>query len=173
MEETMLLELREKLGSELERLAQEVAVAVPGGAAGDVEVRASRPAGDREREVQGRVRRLGQLVAGLAGLDPGTLWYDRAGFGSSVVLQDMDTRERVAYTLVTGEMIDLDEDQVTLASPIGQAVLGRRAGDRVAVATPQGKRRFRIVAVETLPQAAGVRDVPAAAAGARLAAPPL
>lgn len=169
----MLLELRARLGSELERLAQEVTDAVPAGAAGNVEVRVSPPVGERERGIQGRVRRLGQLVAGLAGLDPGTLWYDRAGFGSSVVLQDLDTRERVSYTLVTGEMIDLDEDQVTLASPVGQAVLGRRPGDRVAVATPHGTRRFRIVAVETLPQAAGVRDVPAAAAGARLAPPPL
>jgi transcription elongation factor GreA len=163
MEETMLPELRERLGSELERLAREVTLAVPADAAGDVEVRVGRPAGEREREIQGRVRRLGQLVAGLAGLDPGTLWYDRAGFGSSVVLQDLDTRERLSYTLVTEEMIDLDEDQVTLASPVGQAVLGRRAGERVAVATPQGKRRFRIVAVETLPQAAGMRSVPVAA----------
>lgn len=160
----MLLELRERLGSELERLAQELTVAGPAGAAGDMEVRVRQPAGAREREIQMRVRRLGQFVAGLAGLDPSTLWYDRAGFGSSVVLQNLDTRERVSYTLVTGEMIDLDEDQVTLASPIGQAVLGRRAGDRVAVDTPHGTRRFRIVSVETLPQAAGVRDVPATAA---------
>lgn len=166
----MLPELREKLGSELERLAREVSAAVPAGADGDVGVRASRPAGEREREIQGRVRRLGQLVAGLAAVDPGTLWYDRAGFGSSVVLQDLDSRERVRYTLVTGEMIDLDEDQVTLSSPIGQAVLGREAGERVVVQTPQGRRRFRIVAVETLPRAAGVPD---AAPGARLAAPPL
>jgi len=157
----MLPELRERLGSELERLAREVTLAVPADAAGGVEVRVGPPAGEREREIQGRVRRLGQLVAGLAGLDPGTLWYDRAGFGSSVVLQDLDTRERVSYTLVTEEMIDLDEDQVTLASPVGQAVLGRRAGDRVVVATPQGKRRFRIAAVETLPQAAGVPEAAA------------
>ncbi|HEX8275804.1 MAG TPA: GreA/GreB family elongation factor [Longimicrobiaceae bacterium] len=167
MEETMLLELRERLGSELERLARELTVAVPAGGAGDVEVRVSPPAGEREREVRMRVRRLGQFVAGLAKLDPSTLWYDRAGFGSSVVLQNLDTRERVAYTLVTGEMIDLDEDQVTLASPIGQAVLGRRAGDRVAVDTPQGKRRFRIVSVETLPQVAGLGGAPATAAGAQ------
>lgn len=161
----MLVELRERLGTELERLAQELTVPVAAGSGGSMEVVVSPPRGDREREIQMRVRRLGQFVAGLAKLDPSTVWYDRAGFGTSVVLQNLDTKERVSYTLVTGEMIDLDEDQVTLASPIGQALLGRKAGDRVVVETPHGKRRFRIVSMETLPQIAGVAETPAAPAG--------
>lgn len=161
----MLEELRERLGCELERLAQELAVAAPAGRGAELAVAVYPPRNEREREIQLRVRRLGQFVAGLAKLDPETLWHDRAGFGSSVVLQNLDTKERVSYTLVTGDVIDVDEDQVSLASPIGQAVLGRRAGDRVTVATPQGRRRFRIVSVETLPQLVGVRELPAAAAG--------
>jgi transcription elongation factor GreA len=162
----MLEELRERLGSELERLARELTVAAPVGQGAGLEAAVRHPREEREREMQLRVRRLGQFVAGLAMLDPQTLWYDRAGFGSSVVIQNLDTRERTSYTLVTGDVIDVDEDQVSLASPIGQALLGRRAGDRVTVATPQGTRRFRIVSVETLPQAVGVREVPAAAASA-------
>lgn len=162
----MLEELRERLGSELERLAQELSVTAPAGPGAHVDAAVYRPQGEREREIQLRVRRLGQFIAGLAKLDPKTLWYDRAGFGSLVELQNLGTKERISYTLVTGEVIDLDEDQVSLASPIGQALLGRKAGDRVAVDTPQGMKRFRILSVRTLPQVVGVGELPTAAASA-------
>lgn len=147
----MIAELRERLGSELERLSHRLS--------GDLaaELAGAAPADDGERRaVQARIRRLGQLVAGLSGLECGPLSADRAGFGSSVVLQDLATRERVSYTLVTGEVIDLDDDQVSLASPVGQALVGRRVGDRVLVETPVGTLRYRIVALTTLPQMLGL-----------------
>ena len=81
---------------------------------------------------------------------------DRAGYGSSVVLEDLVTKRRVSYTLVTGDVIDLEEDQVTLASPIGNALLGRKKGERIEVELPQGRKRFRIVGLTTLPEMLGL-----------------
>ena len=94
--------------------------------------------------------------AGLTGLECGALSADRVGYGSSVVLQNLDNRQRVSYTLVTGDVIDLGEDQVSLASPVGQALLGRKVGDSVSVETPAGTLRYRIVSVTTLPQMLGL-----------------
>lgn len=153
----MVAELRERLGGELDRLARELAASL----APELDEGPARPEEDprrngEQREVQTRIRRLGQLVTGLAKLDPAALFLDRAGFGSSVVLQDLATKQRVTYTLMTAETIDLDEDQVTLASPIGQALLGRGVGERVTVETPQGTRRFRVVSLVSLPQMVGL-----------------
>lgn len=153
----MIAEVRERLGTELERLSRRLAAEM------EAEHGSAAPAPGREerRDLQLRIRRLGQLVAGLPRLPTGTLSHDRVGFGSSVVLQNLDSRERVAYTLVTGEVIDLDEDQVSLASPVGQALLGGKVGDRIVVETPAGKLRYRIVSVTTLPEMLGL--VPACA----------
>jgi len=153
----MVTELRERLGSELDRLSRELAGSLaPERDGGLARLEEGMPRNGAQREVQTRIRRLGQLVTGLAKLDPAALFLDRAGFGSSVVLQDLATKERVTYTLMTAETIDLDEDQVTLASPIGQALLGRGVGERVTVETPQGTRRFRVVSLVSLPQMVGL-----------------
>ncbi|HEX2201939.1 MAG TPA: GreA/GreB family elongation factor [Longimicrobium sp.] len=148
----MITEVRDRLGSELERLSRQLTddlEAELGGAAVCA-------APEERRRVQERIRRLGQLVAGLAGVEGGALPADRVGYGSSVVLQNLHDRRRVSYTLVTGDVIDLDEDQVSLASPVGQALLGREVGDRVSVETPTGKLRYRIVSVTTLPRMLGL-----------------
>lgn len=143
----MIAEVRERLGTELERLSRRLEDDLEAGLAGS-----GGATPEERRETQARIRRLGQLVAGLSGLAGEALPADRAGFGSAVVLEDLRTRERVSYTLVTGEVIDLDDDQVSLASPVGQALLGRRAGERVSVETPAGARRYRIVSLTTLPR---------------------
>jgi len=147
----MIAEVRERLGTELERLSRRLTDDMEAELAGT-----DRAAPEERRNVQARIRRLGQLVAGLPRLECGTLAADRVGFGSTVVLQDLDTRRRGSDTLVTGDVIDLDEDQVSLASPVGQALLGRRAGDRISVEAPAGTLRYRLVSVTTLPQMLGL-----------------
>jgi transcription elongation GreA/GreB family factor len=149
----MIAEVRDRLGSELERLSRQLTDDLGAELAGATAVCA--PPEER-RQVQQKIRRLGQLVAGLAGMECGALPVDRVGYGSSVVLQNLDNRQRVSYALVTGDVIDLDEDQVSLASPVGQALQGRKAGDRVSVETPAGTLRYRIVSVTTLPQMLGL-----------------
>ena len=49
-----------------------------------------------------------------------------------------------------------EDDQVTLASPIGNALLGRGRGERIDVELPQGRKRFRIVGLTTLPEMLGL-----------------
>lgn len=148
----MVMEVRERLRTELDRLSEELGT---GGALEDGRMAAGGfPDGD-EAGLRARLRRLRQLDAGFPGPE-GEFAADRAGYGSAVELEDLATRARVSYTLVTGAVIDLEEDQVTLASPIGAALVGRRAGERVTVALPQGDRRFRIVSLTTLPQMLGM-----------------
>jgi transcription elongation GreA/GreB family factor len=149
----MIAEVKERLRTELDRAAHALTAGTAPGLAGVAVAGAPAEGSDTLRL---KVRRLRQLDAGLPALEPAALPADRAGYGSSVVLEDLATRRRVSYTLVTGDVIDLEEDQVTLASPIGSALLGRGKGERVEVELPQGRRRFRIVSLTTLPQMLGL-----------------
>jgi len=143
----MIAEVKERLGSELERLSLQMKDGLEAELAGT-----GGGAVEAQREIQTRIRRLGQLVAGLPRLEGDALSFDQVGFGSSVTLQNLDTRDRISYTLVTGDVIDLYDDQVSLASPVGQALLGRKVGDHVSVETPAGTVRYRIVSLTTLPR---------------------
>ena len=103
-----------------------------------------------------RIRHLLQLIDGLDMVDTDVLSDSRAGYGSVVEMRDLDSGIDISYTLMAGALIDLDFNQVSLASPMGQAILGGKAGDEVVVITPHGKRRYKILAVETLPTTLGL-----------------
>ena len=58
----------------------------------------------------------------------------------------------LTFTITAGDFIDLDAGQVSLASPIGQGLLGGAKGEEVTVQLPRGNRRYRILDLTTLPQ---------------------
>ena len=93
---------------------------------------------------------FGQVAAAWADVPEGSLPSTGAGFGSEVVVEDLDQCVRETLTLMTGAHLDIDGGQVSLASPIGQALLGAEEGDIVSVQTPHRLRRLRVVEVHTL-----------------------
>jgi hypothetical protein len=99
---------------------------------------------------QDTVRFLGQVVAGWGELPEEAIPEAGAGFGSVVVVEDVDRAVRETYTLMTGALLDIDAGQVSLASPIGQALLGAEAGAVVTVQAPQRRRTLRVLSVCTL-----------------------
>jgi transcription elongation GreA/GreB family factor len=151
-------DLRERVEEALERLSRLLLehAGAPGSAAG-AEV-------ERLREL---ARFLGQVVAGWPNVPAEALPAEGAGFGSTVTVLD-ERGERTSYTLMTGALVDIDAGQVSLASPIGHALIGAQPGDVVEVELPQRRRRFRVVAVRTLqdrlsedlPGHDGLSDIP-------------
>ena len=101
-------------------------------------------------ELQPVVSRLGQLMAGLSIIDPVHLPARGAGYGSVVVVEHIRTGEREEYMLMAGPLVDLDAGQVSLASPIGRALLGCEPGNEIVIATPLTPRRLRVISVTTL-----------------------
>ncbi len=134
-----LVELRTQVGDMLNRLAAD-------------------PAND---EVKARIAFLGQIAAGLAIVDPEVLPADGAGFGSKVTVRNVKTGATDDYTLMVGSLVDIDANQVSLASPIGQALLGKQAGEQTTFATPTGDVTLEVLAVQTLMEQLDLDQVPA------------
>jgi len=138
--------LREKVEEALERLSR---LLLASAAAAGVET-APRLDTKRQKHAEQLARFLGQVTAGWADLGVADVPESAAGFGSTVIVEDVDDAVRQRYTLMTGALLDIDAGQVSLASPVGQALLGARTGDVVTVQAPQRSRRLRVVAVRTL-----------------------
>jgi transcription elongation GreA/GreB family factor len=141
--------LRTRISEELERLLG--AVGSPASGSG----RRTAPGGTAQatgasRELERRARFLGQVLAGLAGAGAEAFPPEGAALGSTVVVEDVDTGKKEQYTLMTGAVLEIDSDQVSLASPIGHALLGRKPGEVVVVETPQRTRRLKIVSLTRL-----------------------
>lgn len=154
----MLEELKNKLAEEIERLTHELQVTLPEAIKkavehGDLRENSEyKSALERQQFVQARLNHLTRRAAELSKIDLSQIPDDRIGFGSRVTVVDMRTKEEETYTLVFGDYIDIDSGQISIASPLGQTLMGRTKGEKVALQLPRGERKLMIREVLTLPQ---------------------
>ena len=113
---------------------------------------------DRQRAIRERVEYLQRIATGLPIAGREALMPGQVGFGSRVLVEDLRTHELVAYTIMTGDGLDLDAGEISIASPVAQALQGRREGDIVEVVTPQRKRQLKVVSITTVFDIVGVPD---------------
>jgi len=69
---------------------------------------------------------------------------DVVGFGSTVTVVDEQSGKRSEFTLVGPTESDLTSGRLSAESPVAEALIGARAGEKVIVETPRGERRYRV-----------------------------
>lgn len=154
----MLEQMRQKMADEIDRLMNELTVTLPlairkAVELGDLSENAEyKSALERQQFVQARLNHLTQRASELSKIDPTQIPAGRVGFGSRVKLKDADNGQEIEYTIVFGDFIDLDANQISMASPIGRALLNQQIHDEVVVQLPRGARNYRIVELVTLNQ---------------------
>ena len=154
----MLEVMKQKIADEIDRLMHELTVTLPKAIQkavelGDLSENAEyKSALEQQQFVQARLNHLTQRAGELSRIDPTAIASDRVGFGSKVRLKRVDADETVEYNIVFGDYIDLDSNQISMASPIGSALLGKQLGDEVVVKLPRGDRTYTITELLTLPQ---------------------
>ena len=69
------------------------------------------------------------------------------GMGSVATIRDLEFDEVVTYTLVGAYEADPMNDKISVLSPVGKALMGRKVGDQVKVDTPGGKTTLEVTAI--------------------------
>ena len=104
----------------------------------------------RQDYVGARLAQLKRRLAELSMVNLGNIPKDKIAFGSKVVLYDVDRDSQIEYKLVTSEEADVSKGLISTTSPIGRGLMGKKTGDAVRIATPNGAREFEIRAVQTI-----------------------
>jgi transcription elongation factor GreA len=144
-----------KLTEEARRIEREIRVELPKeiNAAlshGDLSENAEyESAKERQSTLHARLGQINRRLAELSRVDRDGVPRDRAGLGSEVAVEDLDSGEEIRYTLVVPELADGKKNLVSVAAPVGRALLGRRPGDAVTVQVPKGILEFEIRKVVT------------------------
>ncbi len=95
-----------------------------------------------------RIARLERILANARIIDPKELPNDgKVYILSTVRLRNCKTGSIVEYTLVSPEEADFQQNKLSVASPLGKALLGKQAGDRVRIHVPAGEMEYEIVEV--------------------------
>jgi len=103
---------------------------------------------ERQTYVQARVSMLRERVAQIQLMNLDRIPVDKAGFGSRLTI--IENEREAIFELVMPEDADPDHGMISIASPIGRALVGKEEGDTVTVPTPGGVRKFEIVRLVTL-----------------------
>jgi transcription elongation factor GreA len=152
----MIEDQKRKLAREAEKLMHELNVTLP------QEIRKAVEHGDlkenseykaaleRQQFVQARLGSLTQRLSALANIDESKIPEGQVGLGSKVVVKDRKTGQQETYHLVFGDAVEFEEGHVTMASPIGRALLGKGVGDVASLKLPAGMRQLEVVELKTI-----------------------
>ncbi len=102
---------------------------------------------DRQGFIEGRIGELGFKLANADIINPDKLPKDKAAFGHKVLLENVDTGEDVAYQLVGPDESDIEQGRISISSPLGRAIIGKKPGDELTLEAPGGKRVYELVEI--------------------------
>ena len=96
---------------------------------------------------EGRIAELEDKLSRAEVIDITKLSGNSVKFGATVTLIDEDTEEKKAYQIVGEAEADVKSGKVSVSSPIGRALIGKKVGDTVEVNTPGGGKSYEVVKV--------------------------
>jgi len=97
----------------------------------------------RLREIDSRMRFLTKRLDGITVVDDIPEDQDLVYFGAFVTLED-EEGEEVEYRIVGPDEFNVAEGKLSMDSPLGKAMLGKRVGDELKVSLPKGVKVFYI-----------------------------
>ena len=151
-----LAKIKKKLQQEIDSLEHELNVDLPkeiaiARAHGDLSENAEyKYAKERQGYVNAKIGQLKKRMGDLGMLNLTNIPKDRSGYGSRIVVMDIQKSLEIEYKLVSSEEADVEKGMISTTSPIGRALLNRKVGDEVQVLTPAGKKEFEIVRLFTI-----------------------
>jgi len=100
---------------------------------------------ERQAFLHGKVQEIENNLAMSNVIDLRDLNNDKVVFGSMVIIEDIATGDDTKYQLVGPFESDINENKISVTSPIGKALIGKNIGDTIKVKTPGGLREFEVI----------------------------
>ena len=102
---------------------------------------------EKQAFLEGKINELELVVGQAEVIDFENGPKDRAVFGRTVLLYNMETEEEVQYQLLGPYESDPDNGKISIKSPIRMALLGNEVGDEIKVRTPGGLQEFEVLEI--------------------------
>lgn len=102
---------------------------------------------ERQAFIESRLSELGYKLSNADIIDPEKISKDRAVFGCMVVLENTDTGENVEYQLVGPDESNIKAGRISVSSPLGKLIIGKKPGDEIVLQAPGGQRRYELIEI--------------------------
>ena len=101
----------------------------------------------RLRDIDRRLRELDKIIDHAKVVSTHAPADGSIRFGATVTLQDKKTNRQRIYTLVGVQEIDPIAGRISVNSPVGMALIGKKQGDSVTIEIPRGKVEYAIIGI--------------------------
>ena len=152
----MELPIVQKLKKELNELQYELTRKVPqdlheAASHGDLSENAEYDAAKQRQEfLRARIGQLQGRIRELSLYNVQSIPHGVIAYGSRVTLEELNDGQSQVYEIVFPEEVEASAGRISLSSPLGRALINKEVGDEVEVQTPNGKRSYQIVELQTL-----------------------
>jgi transcription elongation factor GreA len=103
---------------------------------------------DAAKEAQGmleaRIKQLEDVIANARILDETNIDTSKASILTKVTVTNMGTKKQMTYQLVSEKEADLKLGKISVTSPIGKGLLGKKVGEVAEIQVPAGTLKFKV-----------------------------
>ena len=103
---------------------------------------------DEQRDIEARIEEIEKILKNAEVVDEDEAGTDAVSIGSRVTLKDLEYDEEVTYSIVGSTEANSLKGFISNESPLGKALLGKKAGDHIHVESPSGIVEYNILAIE-------------------------
>ena len=94
-----------------------------------------------------RIAQLEERLMAARVIDKREISKDVVSLGSHVKIRDVEAKKTLEYYIVGSAEANPAENKLSNESPVGKAIIGKKKGETVDVATPRGSLKFKIMEI--------------------------
>ena len=102
---------------------------------------------DEQRDIEARIEELEKLLKNVEVVDEEEIELDKINIGCKVRVLDVEYDEEMTFSIVGSTEANSLEGKISNESPVGSALLGRKAGDEVKVETQAGEIAYLVLEI--------------------------
>lgn len=138
-------ELKELKTNERKKMAEKIAEAR---SHGDLSENAEYDAAKEEQgHLEMKISKLEEMLSRAKIVVPEELADGEVTILSSVRVKDKSINEEITYIIVSPEEADFEQDKISVSSPVGRSLMGKKVGDKFEVEVPVGKIKYEILEI--------------------------
>jgi len=102
---------------------------------------------EAQQHLELKIAKLSQTLARARIIESKELPNDKIYILSQIKLQDLKSKEILSYILVSPEEADFEKNKISVTSPLGKGLMGRKQGEKIKINVPAGVLEYKILEI--------------------------
>lgn len=102
---------------------------------------------DAQGHLEAKIAKLEEVVGNARIIDQSAIDTSKVSILSTVKIKNLKNKAEVTYTLVSEEEADLKQQKISITSPFGKGLLGKKVGEVATIKAPAGELEFKVMAI--------------------------